>query len=217
MERQQVQEKSYKASLENIKKQIKEKSNQRLSKVTTRKKGLTGKPAAPSKASLLQSLQQNNKDLATALQAEREKLKTANELIYHLKKENALMFWHIAMLKRGLRQQEKNTSDVLVQSQTNGITSRCQPAVHDEHMDAFENVEHSSTPEEKENSNPRLSKRKSALSENKNGRDRTFRKRRQTDVVSYAEPSLKVKLRQGDKFTDQKFINCPFRRRSALV
>lgn len=65
-----------------------------------------------SASTLLLGVQQNNKMLAVALQAEKEKLGHANVMILQLKRERQALFLHLILLKRKLKEQEAAASEV---------------------------------------------------------------------------------------------------------
>lgn len=60
----------------------------------------------------LKSIQMNNASLAVALQAEKEKVRQANAVILQLKREQQALFLHLLLLKRKLKEQETNVSEV---------------------------------------------------------------------------------------------------------
>ncbi|XP_061597838.1 shugoshin 1 isoform X2 [Cololabis saira] len=100
--------KSFQQSLEDIREKMKEKRTKRLSAATaTNRMMKRSKSSVPHNVhTLLKGEQQNNKELALALQAEKERTRQANAVILHMKREHEALFLHFLLVKRKLRQHE---------------------------------------------------------------------------------------------------------------
>ncbi|KAI4817768.1 hypothetical protein KUCAC02_011145 [Chaenocephalus aceratus] len=110
MAKERAQKKSFQQSLEDIKEKMKEKRNKRLESASAPNRGrlikINTNSVVQSASTLLLGVQQNNKMLAVALQAEKEKLGHANVMILQLKRERQALFLHLILLKRKLKEQE---------------------------------------------------------------------------------------------------------------
>ncbi|XP_010778553.1 shugoshin 1 isoform X2 [Notothenia coriiceps] len=115
MAKERAQKKSFQQSLEDIKEKMKEKRNKRLESASAPNRGRLKKintnSVVQSASTLLLGVQQNNKMLAVALQAEKEKLGHANVMILQLKREQQALFLHLILLKRKLKEQEAAASE----------------------------------------------------------------------------------------------------------
>ncbi|XP_033980819.1 shugoshin 1-like isoform X2 [Trematomus bernacchii] len=122
MARERAQKKSFQQSLEDIKEKMKEKRNKRLESASAPNRGRLKKnntnSVVQSASTLLLGVQQNNKLLAVALQAEKEKLGHANVVILQLKGERQALFLHLILLKRKLKEQEAAASETSTVAET---------------------------------------------------------------------------------------------------
>ncbi|XP_031710043.1 shugoshin 1 isoform X2 [Anarrhichthys ocellatus] len=110
MAKERVQKKSFQQSLEDIKERMKEKRNKRLARASAprrvRSKIINNSSVVNSIHTILKGVQLNNKELAVALQVEKEKGRQANAVILQLKREQQALFLHLLLFKKKLKEQE---------------------------------------------------------------------------------------------------------------
>ncbi|KAI9539886.1 hypothetical protein NQZ68_001818 [Dissostichus eleginoides] len=115
MAKERARKKSFQHSLQDIKEKMKEKRDKRLASASAPNRGrltkINSNSVVQSASTLLLGVQQNNKMLAVALQAEKEKLGHANVVILQLKGERQALFLHLILLKRKLKEQEAAASE----------------------------------------------------------------------------------------------------------
>ncbi|XP_034016913.1 shugoshin 1 [Thalassophryne amazonica] len=123
MARERVLKKSFQQSLEDIKERMKEKRTKRLASVSIPSRGrsrmISRTTGDNNRYTILKGVQANNKALAIALQAEKEKVRQANAVILQLKREQQAIFLHLLLLKRKLKEQEALEANALDSNPTN--------------------------------------------------------------------------------------------------
>ncbi|CAK6949474.1 shugoshin 1 [Scomber scombrus] len=108
MAKERAQKKSFQQSRDEIKERMMEKRNKRLaSALAPRRPRMINKSSGTNSTNTtLKGIQLNNKALAVALQAEKEKMRQANVVILQLRREQQALFLHLLLLKRKLKEQE---------------------------------------------------------------------------------------------------------------
>ncbi|XP_043922170.1 shugoshin 1 [Protopterus annectens] len=103
MVRERCKKKSFQDTLEDIKERMKEKRNQKMGQIVKTNLVLTSKvknKILNNSSLFAKTIQANNKALALALQAEKEKVRQAQDVILMLKKEYQAIMFQLFMLKR---------------------------------------------------------------------------------------------------------------------
>uniref|UniRef100_A0A3P8WJD9 Shugoshin 1 n=1 Tax=Cynoglossus semilaevis TaxID=244447 RepID=A0A3P8WJD9_CYNSE len=137
MAKERPQKKSFQDSLEDIKERMKEKRNKRLASATSSSRGqnrsVNKSSGANSTNTILKGVQLNNKVLAVALQAEKERGRKANAVILQLKREQQALFLHLLLLKKKVKEQEALVASSALQVKRNEAESTEQSKC-DEHF-----------------------------------------------------------------------------------
>ncbi|XP_055013314.1 shugoshin 1 isoform X2 [Boleophthalmus pectinirostris] len=127
MAKERAKKKSFQESLEEIKDKMKEKRTKRLASVSAPNRGrsrmITKCNGTSSTNTILIGVQQNNKALAVALQAEKEKVRQATAVILQLKREQQALFLHLLLLKKKLKDQEALAANSLGNSLNNIVSA----------------------------------------------------------------------------------------------
>ncbi|XP_025020963.1 shugoshin 1 [Python bivittatus] len=113
MARERCLKKSFKDSLEDIKERMKEKRNKKWARLGKANQVLPIKSKIVDNSSAqLKSFQANNHALALALEEEKSKMREAQDIILHLKKEYQSLKFQVYVLQRRLKlQQEKERAE----------------------------------------------------------------------------------------------------------
>ncbi|XP_060637931.2 shugoshin 1 [Anolis sagrei] len=117
MVRERCLKKSFKDTLEDIKERMKEKRNNKWAKLGKTNQVLTIKAKITDNSSAqLKSFQENNRALALALEVEKGKLKEAQDIILHLKREYQQLQFQVFALQRklGLQQEKEHNESRLL-------------------------------------------------------------------------------------------------------
>ncbi|KAF7238293.1 Shugoshin 1 [Varanus komodoensis] len=107
MARERCLKKSFKDSLEDIKERMREKRNHKWAKLGKTSQAISIKSKiADNTSALLKSFQTNNRALAVALEEEKCKMREAQDIILHIKKENQHLKFQMFVLQRKLETQQ---------------------------------------------------------------------------------------------------------------
>ncbi|XP_068431769.1 shugoshin 1 [Clinocottus analis] len=132
MAKERAQKKSFQQSLEEIKERMKEKKNTRLARASAprrvRSKLINNNSSVVNSIhTILKGVQLNNKELAVALQAEKEKGRQANAVILQLKREQQALFLHLLLLRKKLKEQEALAGSA---TETKASNALVEPKLH---------------------------------------------------------------------------------------
>uniref|UniRef100_A0A8C5PPH4 Shugoshin 1 n=1 Tax=Leptobrachium leishanense TaxID=445787 RepID=A0A8C5PPH4_9ANUR len=124
MVKERCLKKTFQESLEDIKERMKEKRAKRMAKIVTIK-AFAAKPMKTNSSSVsLKSFEENNRELALSLEAEKLKTREAQDLILHLKREKQSLMFEIFMLRRKLTLQNGRESTDNKLSSLKGIIAK---------------------------------------------------------------------------------------------
>ncbi|XP_061753161.1 shugoshin 1 isoform X2 [Nerophis ophidion] len=117
MVKERTMKKSQRQGLGDLKEKMTEKRNKSLARAAALSRGRFGllKKSSGMRAThagILKGVQENNKELALALQAEKEKVRQANAVLLHMQKEQQALFLHLLLLKKKLQQQEASSLQI---------------------------------------------------------------------------------------------------------
>uniref|UniRef100_A0A8C6FVH0 Shugoshin 1 n=1 Tax=Moschus moschiferus TaxID=68415 RepID=A0A8C6FVH0_MOSMO len=234
MAKERCLKKSFQDSLEDIKKQIKEKRSKNLTEI--KRKSLIFAPCQTiTNTSKVLNYEDNNRMLALALENEKSKLKEAHDVILKLRRECYFLSYQLYTLKNKLTSQQTEEPAQNLELCPSGMDSNSDNNSRDSFVKRLPQVlEDADCPGQEESFqvegetvqsppfslkditnvplHPVVETRKLSLSPKKNVESPpvSLRKRRCTAaIVNYKEPTLASKLRRGDPFTDLCFLNSP--------
>ncbi|KAL1771622.1 shugoshin-like 1 [Sigmodon hispidus] len=141
MVKERCQKKSFQDSLEDIKKQMKEKRNKNLAEIGKRKSFIVAPCQIPTNtSSLLKKYQDNNRVLVLALENEKSKVREAQDVILQLRRECFYLAYQLYTVKEKLTSQQSEETNQNLKECPSEVVSSCDNTIGDLSMKTLQQI-----------------------------------------------------------------------------